>query len=1044
MLSSLGARRERSRSPPEGHPPLKVFIQAKEKAQHVNESVTRHQTQQPESKLESHQCHETSVPKIVVQEYREVKMMSPMSYTDARAVTHHWTEDKPESSEQKLLQAETQGLILQQQLPREQPQVEQHCGVHHYQVQQQGEACVEVQTQVKQASEHPEQTSSIASPVKKLPLSTQELESKKTQAMKHRPWLQKPATSEQKSPVSEEGSSQEHVLEQIRQAQPQPSAARPNFVARGPQEPQQLQKEQQKQAKQFQYVEQQQVQDLEQEEVKCHQGQQHQKRESTEVQQEQQQQRQPVVRLSDPSSDTKFKSQTLSTQLHKQMKMQKSQGAIRLEVQSMSVPHTTTVLQEPLKDMSQFQTSVSETHSQTQFHVPSQVQPQACIPAGPQPSTLAHSLVPEPAVAHAQTWAQVRPSSPMQASLHGHIQAPVPAHIQLRSHPQSWAPVRPPSPKPQTHVQSQAHAQSPPQGPTQPQSMVQSQIHPVSQAQTHHQSKTELQNRTQSTIQVQTNSQSRIQLQTQALPMTQAQAAHSQPLTQQTQARVAAEVQSQSHFQPLTQYSTLVRPAVLHPGHNSQSQIHSWTQVRASSSISIPHPQATGQSPRYLQGYNQGQSPLQQWIPEQASQNQAMAPHSQPYPQQIGQAPQSQPYPAVLVPPQWPQAAPQLGPQIGHPGYSMGPSYTQPQMQTLLQTWAQTQPQVIPQSPTYQQSQMRGYDMFHIQPRVQQQTWVQAPPQYHPQVYPLPRHPLQTQHHPETQIQTQIHPSQSQSPHQRHHLHVSQPQLQTQLQGQSQKLVQGKQQVQPQLNLQLHHSPPQSKQVSQFHQIQSPAQLTTESPEKNKPPPQLVPKPEVQSTVQPQIQARPQPITEPKFPTQPMTQSPIKGELLSQSNLQAQTEPLSEAQSPTQPKPQTASSLEGQSQTNTKVQSLAQPMAHSLPQPKPESPPQSKHPKPQTLLSQVNVLPQPVAESPDPCVTPPSLAQAPPQAYSEAYTKAQALARNGFEEAKHCLQQHIMETINVFQDKRISPEQMSLKEVNTFTHNHCVKQSLSE
>lgn len=36
-----------------------------------------------------------------------------------------------------------------------------------------------------------------------------------------------------------------------------------------------------------------------------------------------------------------------------------------------------------------------------------------------------------------------------------------------------------------------------------------------------------------------------------------------------------------------------------------------------------------------------------------------------------------------------------------------------------------------------------------------------------------------------------------------------------------------------------------------------------------------------------------------------------------------------------------------------------------------------------------------------------------------------------------------MEAINVFQDKRISPEQMSLKEVNNSTNNHCVKQSVS-
>lgn len=78
----------------------------------------------------------------------------------------------------------------------------------------------------------------------------------------------------------------------------------------------------------------------------------------------------------------------------------------------------------------------------------------------------------------------------------------------------------------------------------------------------------------------------------------------------------------------------------------------------------------------------------------------------------------------------------------------------------------------------------------------------------------------------------------------------------------------------------------------------------------------------------------------------------------------------------------------------------------------------------------------PLAESPDLCITPPALAQAPPQAYTEAYAKAQALARNGFEEAKHCLQEHILETINVFEEKRISAEQASVKEVNVMTDNH--------
>ncbi|CAG5866901.1 unnamed protein product [Menidia menidia] len=76
----------------------------------------------------------------------------------------------------------------------------------------------------------------------------------------------------------------------------------------------------------------------------------------------------------------------------------------------------------------------------------------------------------------------------------------------------------------------------------------------------------------------------------------------------------------------------------------------------------------------------------------------------------------------------------------------------------------------------------------------------------------------------------------------------------------------------------------------------------------------------------------------------------------------------------------------------------------------------------------VTVLPETPLETPDICIKPPALAQAPVQAYTEAYYKAQALARNGFEEAKHCLQAHIMEAITVFKDKRFSAEQASVKE----------------
>lgn len=89
------------------------------------------------------------------------------------------------------------------------------------------------------------------------------------------------------------------------------------------------------------------------------------------------------------------------------------------------------------------------------------------------------------------------------------------------------------------------------------------------------------------------------------------------------------------------------------------------------------------------------------------------------------------------------------------------------------------------------------------------------------------------------------------------------------------------------------------------------------------------------------------------------------------------------------------------------------------------------------LQSQDMTKPQlPVQESPQqqsaPRVKQPALAQAPPKAYTEAYIKAQALVRNRFEEAKHCLQEHILEAINVFKDKRMTDEQASVKEVCPF------------
>eukprot|EP00064_Thunnus_orientalis_P017569 superscaffoldBa00003775_g17653 len=265
----------------------------------------------------------------------------------------------------------------------------------------------------------------------------------------------------------------------------------------------------------------------------------------------------------------------------------------------------------------------------------------------------------------------------------------------------------------------------------------------------------------------------------------------------------------------------------------------------------------------------------------------------------------------------------------------------------------------------------------------------------------------------------------------------TQPSAQSNLQAQTQ---------QPQLKPQFQQAPPQTKPQAQLQpqlEIQAPTQSKAESQPQPK---QLVPlalqpevksptEPKVQSPIQPKAEKLPQPIPESQLPPQPKDQSPTKPE----------------AESPPQPKPeaQIAPQPEAQSPAQPEAQSPTQPNAESLPQSKPQSPPQASiqtqplpqstpqtqsplQPKPQQpqtiLLSHVNVLPQAQADSPDLCIKPLALAQAPPQAYTEAYAKAQALARNGFEEAKHCLQEHILEAINVFKDKRISADQASVKE----------------
>ncbi|XP_041669127.1 nesprin-2-like [Cheilinus undulatus] len=310
-------------------------------------------------------------------------------------------------------------------------------------------------------------------------------------------------------------------------------------------------------------------------------------------------------------------------------------------------------------------------------------------------------------------------------------------------------------------------------------------------------------------------------------------------------------------------------------------------------------------------------------------------------------------------------------------------------------------------------------------------------------------------------------PPHLQQPHQFQPQPPSQPQLRPQVQTQTQVSVQVKPQVQTQqsqFNIQFQQPPPQPSNQAQLQsqqKIQAPTQPSVDTAPLSKPVAQYPPQPEAPSAAQPKIQATTHPtavqhMPNSSLPAQPKTESLVRVESQPKPKLQAepvlQTEAQPKVPSPTQPKAQsmpqpkpqaqmpTQTQLPDQSPTLPKNPSALQSPPQARPQTQPplqskpqtQSPPQSKPskpPQPQTAsISQVSVLPSSQAESPELCIKPPALAQAPPQAYTEAYAKAQALARNGFEEAKHCLQEHIKETINIFQDKRISAEQASVKE----------------
>lgn len=1071
MLSSLGARRDRSRSPPEGRPPSKVFVQAKEMAQHLTLSGVRHQPQRLDTKSDF-QCHETFVPKIVVQEYMQDKGASPtMPFTYAQALMQKRSESTGQQKSATLKQeAEETEFSVQYQQPQQGQDIRQTAqsqevqqrqevqqkqktptsekqqpqDLHEYEAQQTTVTSREQAVKVEQRNEYQKQTQETT--VSKPALSSQELKSRKAKAMKNRPWLQKPASGECPPELQKQVSVQSSIQttqtqlqskrepERTAHATSEPIAVAqylPGEQVEAPEQPQQQHADRKRSTKDLGNSK------IKQKEVKHHEmvahpqqqlsQQEKQPKQKKQSRKQEHQQTVHIVKQSDISLDAAVESVNLTlaqldqqteakNQSHHQTTVQsKSQAAVQEKVKSTSVTQSVTDGQPPMRVIpaTQVTPGKSQTQDRSKSQVPTQLQP--CVPEAPQPSTQLQDVVPGLAVTQAAAWSQVRSPSPMQVSAQG--QFPVSSHIQVRSHPQSWAPVRPPSPKPPQisspmATQTQGHVQSVAQPPTHSTSSTHSQAYVQSMPQT------------------------------QAYAQQMAQQSHSSPFMQQTQDPYGIQPGPQHSFQS----------AVQHQGHISQSHVYSWNQVRASSPMPLHYTS-------YPEGYSQSQAMPHQWIPEKTLQTQTVGqqgyPVSQQYPQQSSQAPKSETHPC------WPQSGSQVDPQMGQHGYSHA-VYSQSHVQMQNQPWTQTPPQGISgQISAYQQPAMRGYEVFQTQThqsQVQQQPWSHAPPQMQPHSYPQSqsqqysqhqtRHqapsPMQTQ--TPFQMQVQIQPHLQPSPH-------AKPK--TDLQPHSLKLPQQPgPQVQPLQKTQFQQPPPLQKPPSQFHPKQTiqsaqlqgefPEQVSHQSPQKadlaSKPQSESVPlseapKPQAQMQPEPKVLAKllPQPEAqvEPQSEAQPPTQQK-----------QVLHSPQPQAQSPPLPKVQMVPPLGVQSPPQTdllqlhlnKPQELSQVKTRAqVPQTKPkaQSPPQPEPLQSQAnLLTQVNVLPRSLPESPDLCVTPPALAQAPPQAYTEAYTKAQALARNGFEEAKHCLQEHIRETINVFEDKRISAKQGSLSKVN--------------
>lgn len=1086
MLSSLGARRDRSRSPPEVPPPSKIFIQTKGKGQQLNEP-TQH------LKINTLPAHssDTLVPSIVVQEYREETMKSPpLLFNPEEGVTASPPQSQMNTRSETSAEAQEQDHTLQlqdqntrnvnedfkqeTQTLKQKPAEEQVTKVDRQQVEQ---SCKEAGLfQDQQVQEL--KTSNQKTAAKKASMSTKELQSRKIQAMKNRPWLQKAASGQQRTQSSKQESAsspgetrkhqdstkqtQQRKEEQQRQTHPPP---------RVKQQKEKLQQEKEQQQKN----------------PKLQSG----VREATKAKLQSVSKAQPNSRVKPSQSSSASKPQSAVQPLGQPNSSKDNQPAVTMQLTEMrenqpQTPH----LPQP-QDSLKVQLM---TQPPTQLNLPpgAQLQP---VSAGREPPAQPQGPAHAPAFAQLQTWPQI-PSSPQ-----AHIQTPVPSHVQLRSHPQTWAPVRPPSPKPLTHVHSEGHVQSfhvaqnfPVAGShvnlqasfqhqTQPQLMSQSQVQVCPPSMGHSQGPSE------------TRGQAYVKPST-AFSQPEAKPHQIQPLPNlQIQERPTDHRPLHSVTGPVGQWSTHANTPPPQQGLNPQGQMQVWTQVKASPSMCVQGPQAAAQH----QLYPQAQISSQQWAEKQQQHNIPISQQRHPGPQPYSQQSTAHSQTFAAASQQWPKQALQVNPnEYSHMGAFYGQPPTHPQR--LSQTWTQTQPPNLSQGTMSQPPQMGAYNVLQKDQGLSPpQSGVQGMPQvrHQPEVQhflPVQCQP-QTQQYPQSQRQIQSKPSDP-----LHSPFTSMPQLQARIQtqlllptkpghqGPSPSLLQKptphsqlsqptlqpsnqpkpllKSDASPQAKPLVQLPPPAELEPTSIPQIQTQIQNWNEfllqsqvqMPGKYMASPPNKPEAEVLQQVRVQAKAEGHPSTQPtlesvrqvpkqraltKSEVEATPQSPVQPGATSQLEVQslpgttAESQIQAETQTVTRPKPQDHQPLQNQHQTQTtgqvKVQfppeTRADPiLSQSKSQSEHSVRPRSQQPQASPPLK-VNMPSKIQAESAD-FQKAPALAQAPPQAYTEAYSRAQALARNGFEEAKRCLQTHILDIINVFQEKSLPAEQSSVKQVN--------------